>query len=322
MKAKNRKKTGIRKTKLDPSLEETAKLGITSGRLINFTVMIMVVLTLMIFINIDLQDKSRFNSLGIGILINMGLISSIIIVMLYMIADIYISKGDYLCRLDNPKGYSRARKQYEKALKIDRRSKKAWTGKGLALRMISHSDDALREALRNHNRALEIDPEYSVALVNKGNVLFNLGSTDDAITFYNRALDLDPNYITGWVNKGELLNKLGKTKEAKKCLDMARMLTKGKEETSTKVPRLLGRPGTFIVGLFVLLAGLFISLGSVVHNTLRVFVNETSWAVYGPWDWSMLIIGSVTLVVGIILLMLSNMARARGSFASPSLNLG
>jgi tetratricopeptide (TPR) repeat protein len=133
-------------------------------------------------------------------------------------ANVNISKGDALCRLDNPEGYKEAIKNYEKALKIDRGSKKAWTCKGLALRMLSHNEDVLKEALRNHNRALKIDPNYAVALVNKGNVLFNLGKMDKAMICYNRALDLNPDYTTGWVNKGELLKTLGKIEEAEKCL--------------------------------------------------------------------------------------------------------
>ncbi|UCE74273.1 MAG: hypothetical protein JSV56_00835 [Methanomassiliicoccales archaeon] len=51
--------------------------------------------------------------------------------------------------------------------------------------------------------------------------------------------------------------------------------------------------------------GLFIALGSVVHNTVKIFVNDTSWQVYGPYDWSAAIIGAVALLVGIILLMFS-----------------
>lgn len=66
-----------------------------------------------------------------------------------------------------------------------------------------------------------------------------------------------------------------------------------------------GKPMLFMVGLALLLLGLFISLGSVFHNVLRVFTNETSHQVYGPYDWAAAIAGALALLVGIIILMFS-----------------
>ncbi len=66
-----------------------------------------------------------------------------------------------------------------------------------------------------------------------------------------------------------------------------------------------GKPIAFILGMALLMIGLFISLGSVFHNILKVFVTETSWEVYGPYDWAAAIVGSLTLLVGIIILMFS-----------------
>ncbi|UCF08474.1 MAG: hypothetical protein JSW28_01945 [Thermoplasmata archaeon] len=71
----------------------------------------------------------------------------------------------------------------------------------------------------------------------------------------------------------------------------------------------MGRPITFFAGLIALLIGLFIALGSLVHNHVKVFVNETSWAVYGPYDWTAAIIGAVVLLAGIILLLFSKVAK-------------
>jgi uncharacterized membrane protein len=60
-----------------------------------------------------------------------------------------------------------------------------------------------------------------------------------------------------------------------------------------------------MIGLVMLLIGLFISLGSVFHNILKVFVNDTSHLVYGPYDWAAAIVGALALLVGIIFLMFS-----------------
>jgi tetratricopeptide (TPR) repeat protein len=91
--------------------------------------------------------------------------------------------------------------------------------------MQSHDERNLKESLKHHNMALKIDPKYGVAWVNKGNVLFNLGWSDEAIKCYDKAIDLNPDYTVAWVNKGEMLVKMGRRGEAQKCLDRARSLT-------------------------------------------------------------------------------------------------
>ncbi len=75
--------------------------------------------------------------------------------------------------------------------------------------------------------------------------------------------------------------------------------------SSGKEPEQTGRPLVYFAGLVTLLIGLFIAIGSLVHNNLKIFVNETSGDIYGPFDWGAAIIGAVVLLVGIILLMLS-----------------
>lgn len=71
-----------------------------------------------------------------------------------------------------------------------------------------------------------------------------------------------------------------------------------------------GRPITFLLGLGALFAGLFIAMGSLVHNHANVFVNETSGNIYGPWDWMAAIVGAVVLLVGILLLLFSKVTKA------------
>jgi uncharacterized membrane protein HdeD (DUF308 family) len=66
-----------------------------------------------------------------------------------------------------------------------------------------------------------------------------------------------------------------------------------------------GKPITFMLGMALLLIGLFISLGSVFHNIVRVFTTETSHEIYGPYDWAAAIVGALALLVGIIMLMFS-----------------
>jgi tetratricopeptide (TPR) repeat protein len=209
----------------DTTIDELPNVGPLFGRLVDLTVIIFAVIMVAYFGAFGLwENLDKVQSLAMGMLLNIGLIGLVVIVLLYIAVSMNISKGDALCRLDTKEGYNGAIEKYDLALKIDRRSKKAWTCKGLALRMQSHEKSNLKEAIRYHNMALKIDPKYSIAWVNKGNVLFNLGYNDAAIESYNKAIELDPNYTTAWVNKGELLVKLGRKDEAQKCLDRAQSL--------------------------------------------------------------------------------------------------
>jgi tetratricopeptide (TPR) repeat protein len=210
---------------MDESYEELAKIGAISGRLVDLLVIILAVVMILFFIVNGLyEDVNKVNSLEMGMLLNIGLVGLVVIVLLYVKASSNITKADALCRLDTPEAYREALKKYDAALKIDRRSKKAWTCKGLAMRMLSHDKENLMSALRHHNRALKIDPKYNIAWVNKGNVLFNLGLTSEAIKCYDKAIELNPNYTAAWVNKGELLVKIGNRREAQRCLDRAQTL--------------------------------------------------------------------------------------------------
>ena len=87
------------------------------------------------------------------------------------------------------------------------------------------------------------------------------------------------------------------------------------EELDDEIPRMdeekpPGRPITFLIGLGTLFMGLFIALGSLVHNHANVLVNETSGNIYGPWDWAAAIVGAVVLLIGILLLLFSKAAKA------------
>lgn len=221
-----KKKKGKRKDfALDASLEEAASLNPIKGRLVDFMLIIVAVAMVAFFLSTRLYESvDKITSLEMGMLLNIGFIGLVVIVLLYIQVSSFIAKGDALCRLDTPETYKGAIEKYNAALNIERRSKKAWTGKGLAMRMASHEKNNLMEALKYHNRALKIDQDYGVAWVNKGNVLFNLGKNEEALKCYDKAIALDPDYTVAWVNKGEMLVKMGKRKEAQKCLDRARSL--------------------------------------------------------------------------------------------------
>ncbi len=59
-----------------------------------------------------------------------------------------------------------------------------------------------KEAGKNFEKVLSIDPNHEEALVRLGNVLGKIGKYQDAVTFYDRALKLDSKNSLALVNKG------------------------------------------------------------------------------------------------------------------------
>src|SRR5829696_3971712 len=70
------------------------------------------------------------------------------------------------------------------------------------------------EAIPYFDKALQVEPNYTDALVNKGGALNNLGKYDEAIQSYDKALQIDPNFTRALINKGNALSDLGRYDEA------------------------------------------------------------------------------------------------------------
>ena len=70
------------------------------------------------------------------------------------------------------------------------------------------------EAIKVFNRSIEINPENSAALSNKGVALYNLGKHNEAIKSFDRAIIINPECADFWSNKGATLHDLGKHDEA------------------------------------------------------------------------------------------------------------
>ena len=65
--------------------------------------------------------------------------------------------------------------------------------------------EKFEEALKCYNEAIRIDPNYSNAHYNKGNVLYNQGELEEALNCYNEAIRIDPNNSYVHNIKGNLL---------------------------------------------------------------------------------------------------------------------
>ena len=65
------------------------------------------------------------------------------------------------------------------------------------------------EAIPYFDNALAINPNYPLALNNKGAALYGLGIYNESIAYFDKALSVNPGYTTALYNKGAALSKLG-----------------------------------------------------------------------------------------------------------------
>lgn len=75
-------------------------------------------------------------------------------------------------------------------------------------------DKDLNGALADFNRAVEIKPDYYLAVFNVGTANRRLHNVNEAITAFNKAIQLNPNDSLGYANRGFLFLSTGKLNEA------------------------------------------------------------------------------------------------------------
>jgi Flp pilus assembly protein TadD len=69
------------------------------------------------------------------------------------------------------------------------------------------------KALETYQRALEIDPDNSIAFFDRGLVLTKLERSEEALLAYDRAITLDPANPNYRAQKMLLLDRLGRSDE-------------------------------------------------------------------------------------------------------------
>jgi tetratricopeptide (TPR) repeat protein/pSer/pThr/pTyr-binding forkhead associated (FHA) protein len=105
----------------------------------------------------------------------------------------------------------------DKALAIEPQYTVAWSNKGASLDNLGRTE----EAIVCFDKALEIDPRHTYAWNGKGACLISLNRCEEAISSYDKALEIDPRYVMAWNNKGAALHVLGRAKDAIGCYDKA-----------------------------------------------------------------------------------------------------
>ncbi|MBN1424344.1 tetratricopeptide repeat protein [Candidatus Fermentibacteria bacterium] len=102
---------------------------------------------------------------------------------------------------------------------------------------------AYGEAEQLLNSALESDPGFYPALLNKGILLVNLGDCEGAIALYDRALEVNPRYPEAHSNRANALAILGRVEEALKDYGRALELKPGFADAHYNYAYTLSRMG-------------------------------------------------------------------------------
>ena len=69
-------------------------------------------------------------------------------------------------------------------------------------------------AIVDYNKAIEINPNYSLAYYGRGLAKYDLGDKQGAIVDYNKAIELNPNLADAYYNRGNSYQQLGENQRA------------------------------------------------------------------------------------------------------------
>lgn len=112
--------------------------------------------------------------------------------------------------------WAEAIEAFDRALEIDAGNEIVWLNRGGALLSSGRPAEALEAA----DQALTIR-RFENALLLKAAALGALGRGTEALIACDRALELNPSYVKAWINKGNALQRLDRHEEAIACYDEA-----------------------------------------------------------------------------------------------------
>ena len=89
------------------------------------------------------------------------------------------------------------------------------------LGQIFRAKGKLKEAELYTRKAIQLDPNFSMAHSNLGGILSDLGKSQEAELYTRKAIQLDPNFAMAHSNLGNILRDLGKLEESEQSLRKA-----------------------------------------------------------------------------------------------------
>jgi tetratricopeptide (TPR) repeat protein len=101
--------------------------------------------------------------------------------------------------------YGAALREFERAIQLDPENSLVYVNRGAALRMVGRA----QEALSSLNKALELDPSDVWAWDQRGEAYSDLGQYGRALQDFEKAIQLNPKYAIAHADKAFALRKLG-----------------------------------------------------------------------------------------------------------------
>lgn len=111
--------------------------------------------------------------------------------------------------------YEDAMSNLERAVQIDPKYPEAWLERGKALEKLQKYE----EALRSYDEAVKLQSDYSEAWYNRAIMLSELKRYEEALISLNKAVKYQPNYPEAYYFRGILLDKMQRDEEALSSLD-------------------------------------------------------------------------------------------------------
>lgn len=124
------------------------------------------------------------------------------------LGDVYMAQGE----LDS------AIRAYCDSISINAEDYRAYSKAGIAL----WEKDYLEEAVVAYHRAIDLKPDYDVALNNLGVIyLDGIGTPEEALKYIKTAIESNPNYTLAYFNAGRAAQMIGENNEAASYYQMA-----------------------------------------------------------------------------------------------------
>ncbi len=149
-------------------------------------------------------------------------------------ADIYISLGDVLMIVDDVDGAINA---YCEAINVAPENYRAYSKAGLAL----WEKDLIEEAMVSLHKSIDLNPNFDIAQNNLGVIyLDGLGCASDALPFFERAIEINPSYTLAYFNAARANELLSNKTQAAEYYQMALDMNKltqdlDEEEINTRL---------------------------------------------------------------------------------------
>ncbi|MEG4213399.1 tetratricopeptide repeat protein, partial [Microcoleus sp. S13_B4] len=108
-------------------------------------------------------------------------------------AKAWYNRGNALINSKHPNRQEEAIKSYQKATEYKPNYADAWYYLGLTQERLDNDPEHYSKALKSYHKAVHYKPDYSKAWYRRGNVLKILNYNKEALESYDRAIELDPN---------------------------------------------------------------------------------------------------------------------------------